>query len=718
MKSVRARAQHFSYFLSSRHVSDALLITAGILIPSVLLAHYNLFEKGAILSLGALCVGVTDIRGPVREKYRGMLSCSVIIFLVALVTGYAGVSIYLESLEVVVFCFFFSMFIIYGNRAAAIGTTALMVMITELYKHPPLSEIPVTAALLLAGGLWYSLLSFLFYKIRPYRQIQQVMGEGILEITKSLRIKAKLYDNSIDQTESLNELVFQQIKTNEKQDDIRQILFSSPWVVKAPTLAGRIFAKTFTELMDLYSLIINTTYYDAIRKRFATTSVLPLVATIYEKIADNLQNIGHNVQSNLEPKPWISLDHEFLLLRQAIDDVTKNTNENTFILKKTLVTLRTIEQHVKAMLSYFQPMPPAEVTKEQSLQYALFIDSRPIGARAFLDNLTLDSSIFRYALRVAIVAFVAFAGTNLISGSSHSYWILFTVVFILKPAFSLTKQRNYQRTLGTLAGGLISYFLLVYIHNNSAIFILLMIFMVVAYTFMRINYMVFVIFMTCYILLMFKLLGTGSINLVGERVVDTLIGAAITFIAIYFVFPNWEFRQIRVYMGNMLKANAGYLIVLADYFSGKGTSVNNYKLARKEAYASFANLVASFHRMTGEPKSKQRSVEEIQRFINLNHQLVSLITSNASATFAGKLEMFRQTPGNLKNIHQSLAALNESLTIISLGSQKIAGEHESFVENPIEKEMTMKSQFKLIQEICGNIRKSANIVFYQFVEKT
>jgi uncharacterized membrane protein YccC len=43
----------------------------------------------------------------------------------------------------------------------------------------------------------------------------------------------------------------------------------------------------------------------------------------------------------------------------------------------------------------------------------------------------------------------------------RGYWILLTVIIILKPGYSLSKQRNIQRLIGTLVGVAIGWSILV-----------------------------------------------------------------------------------------------------------------------------------------------------------------------------------------------------------------------------------------------------------------
>ncbi|MBS1529119.1 MAG: hypothetical protein JSU01_02325, partial [Bacteroidetes bacterium] len=92
--------------------------------------------------------------------------------------------------------------------------------------------------------------------------------------------------------------------------------------------------------------------------------------------------------------------------------------------------------------------------------------------------------------------------------------------------------------------------------------------------------------------------------------------------------------------------------------TGRTVSVTDYKLARKDIYVKSANLSAMFERMTSEPKSKQRKLKEIHRFVVLNHILSSYL-ENLSSSISAKNLSYSQ-PENIRIIRKSIATLNES----------------------------------------------------------
>ncbi len=260
--------------------------------------------------------------------------------------------------------------------------------------------------------------------------------------------------------------------------------------------------------------------------------------------------------------------------------------------------------------------------------------------RVFLDNLSLPSSSFRHAVRVSLACLAGFIIIKIFAYGNYSYWILLTIAFILKPAFSLTRERNVQRIVGTVAGAVIGVIVLYYIENKTALFIVMVLLMTGTYSFMRINYLLMVICITPYVFILFTFLGVPFQQVAKERILDTVIGCAIAFLASYILFPKWEREDLKTYMQKMVDANAAYLQKIIEALSGKVVSMLEYKLARRDVYLHSANLSALFQRMLSEPKSKQQSETKVQQFVVLNHILFSNFATVATTLLSREVKVY------------------------------------------------------------------------------
>ena len=653
---INEKTKTLKYFLFSQYLADGIRITLEIILPTIICALFGRMELGIIISLGALCVSISDAPGPVKHKRNGMLYCNVFVFLMALLTGFVNDNVLLLGLLILFSSFFFTMFTIYGSRAASIGTAALLVMILRMTKVIEPAQVVLQSIFILSGGIWYMFIAMLFYRLTPYRPAQRSLGDCIHETAKFLRIKSDLYDTQKDHDDEYKKLVVQQVIVNEKQDAVRELLFKNRELLKESTRSGRLLVFTFVSLVDLYEQIMATWYdYGTLHKQFASTGILDEISLLLKDIADELDNIGHAIQANISYKKNFDLIPELEKLKIKIDAINNNNNSK-FILKKILVNLRQLGAQVNEIAGYFGNAPSKRKMRSSS-EYSKFVSHQKINSTVFINNLTLKSSVFRHALRMMITCGAGYLIGRSLPYGHHSYWILMTIIIILKPGFSLTKKRNFDRLAGTLAGGLIGILILAFIRDRSVLFVLIIFFMLGTYTFQRFNYIVMVIFITPYVLILFNFLGIGFLNVAEERLLDTGIASLLAFIASYFLFPHWESAQLDNYMIGVLKANISYLQKLADILYNKKNSLD-YNLTRKNVFVNTANLSAAFHRMLSEPKSKQRNRKEIYEFVVLNHILSSNIAGFISGITASSQLYSKEI---LQKIKSSISCLETAL---------------------------------------------------------
>ena len=657
------KAQQIKYFLFSQSLADGIRITIEIVLPAIILSQFGRLDIGLLLSTGAFCVSLSDAPGPLDHKLNGMMYCNVFVFLMVLLIGFANHNLILQGFLVLFASFFFTMFSVFGTRATAIGTAALLIMILRMDDELPMRQMFVHSLLTLAGGVWYMAISLIFFKLKPLRQAQRSLGNCVHETAKLLLVKADLYDTSKKVNEEYKRLIDQQVIVNEKQDEVRELLFKNKKLVKNTSKEGHIIFITFTSVVDLYEQITATWYdYNMLREKFSSTNILPEISNIIKEIAYELDVIGLAIQSNIPYKKKFDLIPALNALKLKIDNA-KIENTSTLVLKKILINLRNLGDQANAISNYFAVDTAVKIRTGNRNDYSKFVSHQVISFQVFKDNLHLSSAIFRHALRMMIACIMGFVIVKFISYGHHSYWILLTIIFILKPGYSITKQRNIERIAGTVAGGLLGILLIATVHDRGILLALIVFFMIGTYTFQRLNYIVTVIFTTPFILILFNFLGLGFINIVEERILDTAIASIVTFFASYFLFPNWEFKQLDTYMVSVLKANIIYLQKLKHLLTGNNISTIDYKLARKELYVSTANLSAAFKRMLSEPKNKQQHATEINEFLVLNN----VFSANVASLFTIKKinEESAFSKEIIQPINRSITILTESLVLMN-----------------------------------------------------
>ncbi|MHB1178877.1 MAG: FUSC family protein, partial [Daejeonella sp.] len=701
------QSREIKSFIFSQYFSDGLRITLGVLLPSLIFYQLNLLPIGLTISLGAFCVSIADNSGPLVHKRNGMLFCNVFVFLTTVLTGLVNQNPIIVGVEIVVLCFFYSMFSVYGNRASSVGTAALLIMILTIDDNVIVSSgIWRHALYILSGGVWYMLLSLLFSQIQPYRLAQQELGECIREISVFIRSKADFYDQRTDYDENYKKLVAQQVLVHQHQDAVRELLFKSRLMVKESTNAGRLLILVFVDIIDLFEQTMATHYdYQAIRNTYGKTEALNGFKQVIIKFSEELENLSYYIISNEKPQRLHHYKAELEKLKLSIDKV-EELNINNLVLKKILINIRNMASRIRKIYNYYDNEQLSGISIRSPEDLNKFVSHQDFDFKILKENLTSESSIFRHSVRVALMCLIGFVVSKLFPFGHHSYWILLTILVILKPAYSLTKERNVQRLIGTLCGGLAGALILIYVKDQTALFAFLLIFMVGAYSFQRLNYIVSVLFMTPYILILFSFLGENNLSIARERVSDTFIGSFIALTASYLVLPNWEFSQLKNFMREALIANYYYLMIVADELVGKPLDITSYKLARKDVYVSSANLGSAFQRMLSEPKSKQQNNREIHKFVVLNHMLSSYI-----ATLITNLQQADKpdtSEHHIKLIRKSCYTLGEVIRKMDFSDFK---DSEIIVRDGVTEKLRMKEQellseqLELINELILDIQK-------------
>jgi len=707
------QSREIKTFIFSQYFSEGLRITFGVLLPSLVFFQLDQLSIGLTISLGAVCVSIADNQGPINHKRNGMLYCSIFVFLTTLLTGLINKYPTLVGLEILILCFFYSMFSVYGNRASSIGTAALLVMILSIDHDVTASKGALGHALyILIGGIWYMLLSLSLSQIRPYRLAQQAMGECIRVVAEYVKLKANFYDDETDFDENYKKLISQQVIVHEQQDSLRELLFKTRVMVKESTFAGRLLILVFVDIVDLFEQTMATHYdYQTLHRTFGKSQSLKEFKHIIIKLSEELENLSYYIISNEIPQRLYDFKYELERLKMCIDKV-EESGINAFVLKKILINVRNMVSRLDKIYTYFNQKQISGQEVKNEVDLSKFVSHQNFDFKILKENLSPKSSIFRHSIRVALMCLIGFLVSKLFPVGHHSYWILLTILVLLKPAYSLTKQRNIERLIGTILGGVAGALILIFIKDQTALFIFLLIFMVASYSFQRLNYIVSVLFMTPYILILFSFLGENNLNIAQERIIDTFIGSFIALSASYLVLPNWESYQFKDFMREVLIANYQYLQKVASILAGNNLDITAYKLARKNVYVSSANLGSAFQRMLSEPKSKQKNSKELHKFVVLNHML-----SSYTANLMTNLQQKRPSEVNeshIKLIKRSLFTLSEVIKVmkdVELEEIEVnLPEIKSIGKNSNESNL-LSEQLELVNKLILDLQKLSQTLF-------
>lgn len=633
-------------FFYSQYFFGGLRIAVGISLPAVLcLLVFHNTHVGFTMSTGALGACAVDMPGPLKYKRNDMLACSAIGFLSAFATGLATIHPVTLWCTLVALTFVLSLIVVYGNRWPQISFAALFMMIVTLDAHFTPWDSLVNAAWILAGGLWYTVWATFVSRLLASRIERQVLAENAFACADYLRARARFFDLHEDLDECYRNLVNRQIVAVERQDAARDIVLRNlPKLRRGKLDAQRTqHFNLFINTVDLHEVAIGThTDYSQVRRAFGNSALPALYRDLILKAAADLENIGLAVLQNQAPqestgtKADLQAIERELLRNEAIDPEAYAAMSAS--LRRVWSITRLIEK-MRRILTDDTAAATAELRPDAALQR--FVTERHISLKPLFSNLTMASPGFRHAVRVTITVAVGFLlGRVLLL--TNSYWLVMTSVIILKPGYSLTRQRNTERIIGTLIGCTAALALIFGIHQPRILLVVMFASMVMSYSLMLFNYTTSVVFMSIYVLIMFHLLAPDNLRIIGARATDTVIGCLLA-IAASHLFPYWEYRFMGDLVDRMIVTMRQYLEASCWWWSGRKISVSasgtpfdvaldpdfNYRLTRKNVHIAFANLGQAFQRMMIEPKFAQKFVPELNDLLIRSHVLTSQITSTA-----------------------------------------------------------------------------------------
>src|SRR5690606_9545074 len=169
---------------------------------------------------------------------------------------------------------------------------------------------------------------------------------------------------------------------------------------------------------------------------------------------------GRAVQYRSSPKAELrAIEYEIEQFKQQ--GMSEREPETLALIVQVLRRLRNASRIVSKLADHTYARSDAVPTDELRIDKSLtqFMSRQELRLGMLTSNLRLDSPYFRYAVRVTLAAALAMGligqwMTPQVS-SAHSYWVLLTIVIIMKPGFALTRQRNGWRLMGTLIGCLL-----------------------------------------------------------------------------------------------------------------------------------------------------------------------------------------------------------------------------------------------------------------------
>ena len=216
-------------------------------------------------------------------------------------------------------------------------------------------------------------------------------------------------------------------------------------------------------------------------------------------------------------------------------------------------------------------------------------------------NVSPASAAFRHAVRLAVAVGLAEAGYRLAS-LPRGYWMPMTAALVLKPDFADTLTRGFARVAGTLLGAAIATGIVHLWSPPPPVLIVLVLSLVWAcYAVFRVNYALFTVCLTGYLVFLLMLSGVGEMTAASLRAEYTIAGGALSLL-VYVAWPSWAGDSLRSALAEVLDAHRAYVDALLRAFeSGHAAADEGLGQLRSAARLARSNAEATIERMAHEP---------------------------------------------------------------------------------------------------------------------
>ncbi|MCU4377664.1 YccS family putative transporter [Acinetobacter haemolyticus] len=517
-----------------------------------------------------------------------------------------------------------------GRRYATIAYGCLVISVYTMLGVHLFEEWYLQPALLVVGAAWYGLLSTISFLLFPVRQLQDQLAASYNALGGFLYAKSNLFD--VDMTPSS----YQQSMIDLSMENSKLIgLFNNLRVALLTRLKGDRGQKDTRRSLQYYFVAQDIHEradsahidYQKLTKVFQHSDILFRFQRILSIQGKACQDLAQSILSRTRYTHNKRFKHSFENLRLSLEKLREDglydqVRVNALFalyqnLKSIDAQLQNLETERNLVLDNAQQ--PEHQLKDDDLKGMKDIVVR------IKQNLTPESVLFRHAVRLSIVLFIGYLFIQM-TNIAYGYWILLTALFVCQPNFNATKRRLYLRIIGTLVGIIVGLAIIYFIPSLEGQLVMLVLSGILFFELRSKQYAQATAFITILALINFNL--DGSAFAAGfPRFIDTIIGCALAWFGVSFIWPDWKFRRLPRSIQRALQAQCQYLAeVVTQYHQGRNNALN-YRVVRRAAHNTDAEVASLISTLATEPNIDSTQKAQAFEFLCLSHTFLSYIAA-------------------------------------------------------------------------------------------
>lgn len=677
---MQEKLKQLELFLKSSNFDRGIRLGVGIALPLALFYFLGYFQYAPAVVVGTFLNTPGDIPGSIKRKVNAILISIVLTMLITAIILFAKPFLPLLLIVLAIISFLISLISVYGFRASLVSFSGLLAMVIAFAVQKETTQaILVHVSLMGIGGLWYLVVSLTFEKLAPKKQQNQLLSDTLLLIGEYLKVRAKLLTKKTKRDERIKQTLVLQHQINEKHETLRETLLT------ARKRSGRSHYDEkqlliFVSSIKIFELIeAKHLDYKMIDEIFGEHKEFLIASKKLNKIMGNHLILLSEllIQNDKIPNKEILLN----ALSKANESITSyietvklpEAREGALVLKNLYDYQEQLLQEIRIIRRLMANVQNASIVSLKREDSSQFLTLQEYRLNVLIQNFSLNSTMFRHSFRLTIAIVFGYLLGFLLE-IQNTYWILLTIIVIMRPSYGLTKERSKNRIIGTLIGAIVAVGIVLLTQNVILYSVLAFISLILAFSLIQQNYKSAAALITISIIFVYSLINPNAFEVIQYRVIDTVLGATIAVVANYLILPSWEANNLKKILLNALKMNRKYLLATQELYQNPTKHKLSYNLARKDAFLAISNLNASFQRLTQDPKSKQKEFQLIYEIVTLNQTMISAIASI----------------GNFIINHKTTPASKEFNTLTSTISDTLQSSCDSIDQTHIDKKIDTK----------------------------
>jgi uncharacterized membrane protein YccC len=483
------------------------------------------------------------------------------------------------------------------------------------------------------GAIAYLLYATAANSLLNARYRVQILADALLAMASLMRTQAGQFSANTQRTEGtatpIGQLMREQAALADQLQIARDMLLESPRTPRRQQLAGMLVR--VLEMRD--QLLACELDVDLLVDCGTQAPVLAALRETLNEHAGHLEDLADSLLARREPARFESDRTRVENLPWAIVEPGRQapgTQSPDMLARGLASRVRNIGDEIARLnaLARREAEPELAVVRAS---WQMFVSPTAWSWQPFKGLWHWDAPPLRHAIRASLAIATAYAISLVMPWGTHAYWILLTIVVVLRGSLAQTLERRNSRVAGTLLGSVVAGALLSW--HTPAILLMIIVTLAqgVAHAFAVRRYVVTAIAATVLALLQARLLNVDVSPAFGafERIIDTIIGVGVAW-AFSYVLPAWERTQIPALIARTLKAQArhAHLSLQLERLTGVDNRPElQWRLARREAYDSLSALVQATQRCLSEPRAVRPPLEPLGRLLAHSYQLLAQLTA-------------------------------------------------------------------------------------------